>query len=90
MTNKPTRSITDRMLDAFDAFATELELPLRDLITRTELTTMPLNSLDDIAILRCELNDDLRELELIAIFDRDSTFIRNIMLNSDSTLATII
>ena len=89
-----TNSIEPRMIAAFNTYATDCdpddayELIDADILDRT-LTIARADTFDDIAILNLQLNDELHELTLIAIFDRDTLAIRAMTLHSDNTITPI-
>lgn len=89
--------IFNAMLDAFDAHARandnfdETE-SLRDMILTDPApytTTFRANSLDDCAILRLDLDDELETMTLIAFYQRDTLTLRDLIFDTDCTAAMI-
>lgn len=84
----------DMMIDIFNEFNRSYEpddepLDLRDILTHATLDTHRLDLLDDIAILRCDLDDELHHLTLIMIYERDSMTIRSFLAHSDTSTIMI-
>lgn len=83
-----------RMIAIFNAYATDCDpddaysLTDDDILDHT-LAITPCNIIDDTATLHLTLNDELRDLTMIAIYDRDSLDIRHMIFDADSTIATI-
>jgi len=83
-----TSNIANRMLDAFELHPDAM--PIRDMILDHTLTITRADISADIAILHLDIDDELHELTLIAIFDRDDLNIQTLILNSDSTTRIIL
>ena len=82
------------MIAIFNAYATDCDpddayaLTDADILDHT-LAITRCNMLDDTATLNIQLDDELADITLIAIYDRDSLNIRHMILDADSTTATI-
>lgn len=91
-----THPILDIALDAFNAFDRDqnpdafidIRSMMLDLSDHT-LTIARCNELDDCAIIHLDLDDELAELTMIAIFDRSTNELRSLILDSDSTTMII-
>lgn len=91
MINSP---IARRMIAIFNAYSTDCDPDDAYAITDADILSHDLaitrcNMLDDTATLHLALDDELLDLTLIAIYDRDSLHIRHMILDADSTAATI-
>jgi hypothetical protein len=90
-----TNAIIDIALDAFDAFAlandpTSPPIAIRDMTTRIDAYTMRCDLTDDMTMMHLALNDELHDLALIAIHDRDTNELTSLILNSDATTMIIL
>lgn len=76
-------------LDAYDAFQNEHSIAIRSCLldlTDYTLTIARCDAFDDCAILNLDLDDELPELTLIAIFDRESLTMRRLILHCDTDI----
>lgn len=88
-----TNSIIPIILDAFDAHASRLDsdspIAIRDMILDQTLTIARCDAFDDCAILHLDLDDELHEITLIAIYDRADLELRSLTLHSDCDISPI-
>lgn len=85
--------IIDIALDAFDTFNRTLDddaTPIRDYTTRISSYTMRCDLTDDMTMIHLDLDDELHDLSLIAIHDRDTNELTSLILHADATTETII
>ena len=81
-------NILDTALDAFDRFNADRDadefFAIRDIITDTTICSMRCDLLTDIATIHLDLDDELHDMTLIAIYDRDSLELHTLILNADT------
>lgn len=97
MTNNTTdHPIIDLALDAFDAYDASINdhpIAIRSMmldLSDYTLTIARADAFDDIAIINLDLDDELHELTMIAIFDRDDLTIRRLTLHADTDILDIL
>lgn len=86
-------SILDIALDALDARDRDMNpdspIAIRDMMIRASCYTMRADLFDDMTMIHLDLDDEMHELALIAIHDRDTNELRKLILHSDSDILDI-